>query len=205
MDFMFRKHALPARFRPILLVACVLSAAACEAENRQKATYTSVYQAFTVYTLTGAPSASPNALSFLGGGVRASSAFGFDVAFEIDAQGRAVIYPVRALGGALAGTLKRVGLQTVPVGFSALLEVPAAGYDTLNALTVSPGTTIAVELRDTGACYAVSILSPVAAQFIYAKMVVDSVSIATRRVYGRTVFDPNCGYRGVIPDSIPRN
>jgi hypothetical protein len=38
---------------------------------------------------------------------------------------------------------------------------------------------------------------------LYAKLTVDSVNTASRRLYARTVFDPNCGYRSVVPDSIP--
>jgi hypothetical protein len=36
-------------------------------------------------------------------------------------------------------------------------------------------------------------------------MVIDSIIPATRRLYGRLVIDPNCGYRGLVPDSIPTN
>ena len=28
---------------------------------------------------------------------------------------------------------------------------------------------------------------------------------STQRIWGRTVIDVNCGYRGVVPDSIPPN
>jgi hypothetical protein len=33
---------------------------------------------------------------------------------------------------------------------------------------------------------------------------VDSVNLAARKLYARTVTDPNCGYRSVVPDSIPQ-
>ena len=208
MDDMLRKQIFSRHLRPVVWVAVSVLGLACGDPTRTKATYTSVFESFTVYTLNGAPTASPNALSFIGGGVRASSAFGFDIAFEIDASGKTVIYPVRTLGGALAGTLKRVGLQTVPTAFADLLETPdpkASPYDTVSVKTVAVGTTVAVELRDSGACYTNTLLSPLASQLIYAKMIVDSVNVDKRLVYGRIVFDPNCGYRGVIPDSIPRN
>jgi hypothetical protein len=38
---------------------------------------------------------------------------------------------------------------------------------------------------------------------IAAKMTVDSVNASTRKIYLRTVVDPNCGYLSVVPDSIP--
>ena len=37
----------------------------------------------------------------------------------------------------------------------------------------------------------------------YAKFVVDSVNDATRRSTSARVGDPNCGYRSLVPDSIP--
>jgi len=32
---------------------------------------------------------------------------------------------------------------------------------------------------------------------------VDSVNAATRQIYARAVVDPNCGYRGLVADSVP--
>jgi hypothetical protein len=50
----------------------------------------------------------------------------------------------------------------------------------------------------TGAC-----VYSLGGQLVYAKLTVDSIDVATRRLFARTVFDPNCGYRSVVPDSIP--
>ena len=115
-----------------------------------------------------------------------------------------MVLPVRVVGGALAGTLKRVGLQVVSGSFESVTEVPAAGYDTLNAKTLVPGAVLAVELRDGTACFSSFNLSVLTSQFIYAKLVVDSVDATARRIFTRSVVDPNCGYRGVVPDSVPR-
>ena len=181
----------------VALVPLVMLAIACGDPLGTKATYADSLNSYAIYGLTNAPAAVPTALSFLGGLSRASSTFAFDVAFDIDASGRVIVYPVRALAGALAGTLKRVGLQSVPGSFSLITAVPVSGYDTLHAQVVTPGMVLAVELRDGTSCF-----SSLKSQLLYAKLVVDSVS-ASNRIWIRTVVDPNCGYRGVVPDSIP--
>lgn len=192
------------RFLRVALVALVPCAVACGDPTLAKATFTSGLATSTLYALTGAPAVVPTALSFLMGPSHATSAFEFDVAVDLDASNRTVVLPVRTLGGALAGTLKRVGLQVVPGSFESVLEVPATGYDTLGVKTIAPGVVLAVELQDSRACFSSFNLTVVTSQIIYAKLVVDSVDAATRRIFTRSVVDPNCGYRGVVPDSVPR-
>jgi hypothetical protein len=53
-------------------------------------------------------------------------------------------------------------------------------------------------MLDIGTC-----LYSLGGQTLYAKLTVDSLNATTRRLYARTVVDPNCGYRSVVPDSIP--
>lgn len=181
----------------VALVPLAMLAIACGDPLGTKATYANALNTYAVYGLTNAPPSVPTALSFLGGLSRASSTFAFDIAFDFDASGRVLVYPVRAIGGAMAGSLKRVGLQTVSGAFDLVTAVPLAGYDTVNAMVLTPGTVLAVELRDGTSCY-----SSLKSTLLYAKLVVDSV-VAPNRIWFRTVIDPNCGYRGVVPDSIP--
>lgn len=194
---------LPTRLSRVAVVAFAVLAVACGDPTRAKATYANALAAYTLYALTGTPAATPNALNFFGGSTRASASFAFDVALDIDATGKVIVYPVRALGGALAGQLKRVGLQTVNGAFETIREVPAAGYDTVNVRTIAPGQVLAVELRDASYCY--SAISLISSQLLYAKFVVDSINSSTRKLYTRVVVDPNCGYRMVVPDSVPTN
>jgi hypothetical protein len=195
---------LPTRLLRVALVAFAVLGVACGDPTLAKATYASAQATTTLYALTGAPANVPNALSFLTGAAHASATFAFDVAVDLDAQNRVVVMPVRVLGGALAGTLKRVGLQVVPGTFASVEEVPSTGYDTLSVKTITPGTTLAVELQDPTACYSSYNLAVLTSQLIYAKLVVDSVDVPTRRIYTRSVVDPNCGYRGVVADSVPK-
>ena len=185
------------RLMRVVVVPLLMVAIACGDPLGTKATYASALNTYAVYGLTNAPASVPTALSFLGGLTRASATFNFDIAFDLDASGKVIVYPVRTVGGALAGNLKRVGLQTVTGGFDLLTAVPLAGYDTLNVKIITPGTVLAVELRDGTSCF-----SSRKSSLLYAKLVVDSVT-SGNRIWIRTVFDPNCGYRGVVPDSIP--
>jgi len=38
---------------------------------------------------------------------------------------------------------------------------------------------------------------------LYAKFVVDSVDLPARRLFVRHVIDGNCGFKSLVPDSIP--
>jgi hypothetical protein len=189
---------LPIRLLRAAALCLAVAFTACGDPTLSKAYLASAPNSYSLYTLTGAPANVPNAVNFLGGPTRASASFAFDIAFDLDAQGRVMLYPVRTVGGALAGGLKRVGLQQVAGAYETLREVPKDGYDTLSVKIVSPGAVLAVELQDLNTC-----LTSFGGSNLYAKLVIDSVQAGPRRIFARSVVDPNCGYRMVVPDSIP--
>jgi hypothetical protein len=189
---------LPTRPTRVALVALAILAVACGDPTKPKATYANAPSTYTLYAFTGAPVNAATAISFLGGPSRADASFAFDVAFDLDASGHPIIYPVRAIASDLAGSVKRVGLQVVTGPFESVTVVPATGYDTLAARTVNVGDVLAVEMLDLTTC-----LYSLGGQTLYAKLTVDSIDATARRLYARAVIDPNCGYRSVVPDSIP--
>jgi hypothetical protein len=189
---------LPTRPTRVAVVALAILAVACGDPTKPKATYTNALASYTLYAFTGAPVNAATAISFLSGPARADANFAFDVAFDLDASGHPVIYPVRAIASDLSGSVKRVGLQIVPGTFEALTVAPATGYDTLSSRTVNVGDVLAVEMLDLNTC-----LYSLGGQTLYAKLTVDSISAPSRKLYVRAVLDPNCGYRSVVPDSIP--
>jgi hypothetical protein len=192
---------LPTRLLRVAFVLFAVLAVACGDLTRPKATYANALSSYTMYSLTNAPATAPNALIFIGGATHANASFLFDIAFDIDSTtGRPVIYPVRTLAGALAGTAKYVGLQIVPGAFDQIRLVPDKGYDSVSVKTLNPGTVLAVELRDPTACFSYTLIT---SQFHYAKLVIDSVNTASKKLYVRTVVDANCGYFSVVPDSVP--
>lgn len=189
---------LPTRPTRVALVALAVVTVACGDPTKPKATFANSLNSYTLTAFTGAPPTAATAVSFLGGATRADARFAFDVAVDLDESGRVLVYPVRSIGGGLAGALKRVGLRIVPGAFESVREAPETGYDTLAVRTVPLGAVLAVELLDFNNCF-----SSFGGQTIYAKLTVDSVIAASRRIHVRTVVDPNCGYRGLVPDSIP--
>ena len=66
--------------------------------------------------------------------------------------------------------------------------------------SITPGTVVVAELVDLvqGLC-----IYSLNGSSTYAKFVVDRVNSSTRRFYVRSVGDANCGYRSLVPDSIP--
>jgi len=200
---------LPTRSTRIVVVALAALALACGDLTRPKASTPNFAASYTLTAFTGAPVNVPTALSFLGGATRADSRFAFDVAFDLDASGAVRVLPVRTVAGALGDAvvqgqsglpLKRIGLQKLTGPFDALREAPSTGYDTLGAQTVTPGSVLAVQLLDFANCF-----TGFGGSTLYAKLTVDSVDAASRRIFTRAVVDPNCGYRGLVPDSIPTN
>lgn len=197
---------LPTRSTRVVVVALAVLAVACGDLTKPKASTPNLAVPYTLTAFTGGPVNVPNAINFLGGSTRADSRFAFDVALDLDPAGNIEVLPVRYVAGALGSLthlqqtgvpLKRVGLQKVTGSFEALREAPSTGYDTLAVQTITPGAVLAVELLDLANCY-----TGFGGSTLYAKLTVDSVD-ANRRIYTRTVSDPNCGYRGLVPDSIP--
>lgn len=198
---------LPTRLPRVVLLALAVTAVACGDLTKPKASTPSLPDSFTLAAVTGAPANWPTAINFFGGPTRADAKFTFDVAFDLDADGRILVIPVRAIAGALGDaiyqqvsgiSLKRVGLQRVSGTFESVRSAPETGYDTLGVQTIVPGSVVVAELLDFANCY-----TGFGGSTLYAKLVVDSVNTVTRRLYTRSVVDPNCGYRGLVADSIP--
>ncbi|MDB4900328.1 MAG: hypothetical protein JWN53_2136 [Gemmatimonadetes bacterium] len=191
---------LPTRFSRAVVAALALAAMACAGPTLPQATYVNVPSNFALFAFTGAPVTAPTAINFLGGATPTDASFSFDVAFDLDSTGRAMVFPVRVLAGDLALGVKRVGLQPVTGSFTSVREVPSTGYDTLSVQTVDVGKVLAVEIQSTATC-----LYSLGGTSLFAKMVVDSVKPAQRRLFVSTVLDGNCGYHQVMPDTIPQS
>jgi hypothetical protein len=192
---------LPIRLLRVVVVALATVAVACGDPTVPKATIVNLQLNYSVYSLTGAPPATANAMNLFTGPARANASFDFDVALDLDPIGRIVVFPVRAVAGPLAGLVPtRVGLQKVSGSFESVRVAPDRGYDTLTTQIITPGITVVAELVDLvqGLC-----LYSLNGQQTYAKFVVDSVIPATRKFYVRSVGNANCGYKSLVPDSIP--
>jgi len=192
---------LPTRLPRVAVIALATLAIACGDLTSPKASSPNLELEYPVFALTGTQVGVTNAINFYVGPARVDAAFGFDVALDLDPTGKILVYPVRALAGPLAGTIPtRVGLQTVSGSFESVRTAPNAGYDTISVKTITPGTVMAVELIQQASLACVYSLTGSAN---YAKFVVDSVNLPERRLFVRHVIDANCGFRSLVPVSIP--
>lgn len=200
----------PARGRAPAAFALLLVAAAagCGNDPLEAASINNIdtiAAVFVAYPFSSAPTPLPTALSLSGiATVRpavVTVAFGsgsllipnFDFAVDRLSDGRVRLLPSKLIAGLdNTGRVLRTGLQVVTTPFDSLGSAPQGTYQRDSATVVSAGQTIAVE-TEPAACLGSS------RTFIYAKLVVDSVSAATGGVYIRARIDPNCGYRSLQP------
>jgi len=183
----------------VLSVLAVSGLSACDDPN-QNTTLTAVFaDTLTVWALNGTSPSFPAAYRAASGAVtRADGSFNFDIAFDIDASNKVVVYPQRLVGVPLEGP-KPVGLLRLPGSFDELENAPASGYVFDSTFVVSPGEGLAMQVQSGPDCQL--FLSTVH----YTKLVVDSIDTARRAVYFRAVHNPNCGYRSLVAGEVPKN
>ena len=187
------------------LAAATFAAAAmfaCGDPNAPQARFPNYADTLTLYALNSAPRGAPTAIHLITGvltspAVVTDGSFSFDIAVDIDAQGRPVLYPVRAVAAPFVGK-HSVGIRRETRPFDSITEAPTAGYTRDSVAVVAIGEVVLIESADpeaTSTCFGQSV--------IYAKMVVDSVQVATRRLFARVTADPNCGFRSLVVPGVP--
>jgi hypothetical protein len=180
------------------VLAGTLLVGACGDPVRVDARSGTFTDTLTAYALTGTPASFPTALnSYARQVLRIDGDFAFDVAFDIQPDGKAVIFPVGAIGGSYAVN-RRVGVQLSSSTFEALVRAPGGTYEYEDALIVTPPAVIALEMTNPAICQFEF------SQVMYAKVSVDSVKTGTRQLFLRQLIDPNCGFRSLAP-GVPRN
>lgn len=197
---------MKSRILPLLVaLASIALIAACDDPNSPDATlpvYTVDSQA--VWTLNQSPANAPNALNFGPGtsGAALVHAFAnyslnFDLAFDLDDQGRVVVMPLRRVVSELVGG-HRVGLQLIEnTHYDSLKIAPQEGYAYDSTFVVSPGALFAVRIEE---CFSIYLDD----QAIYAKLLVLGVDQAQRKVALKYTGDPNCGFRS-LTSGVPRD
>jgi len=177
-----------------LCIAAGLSA--CGDPVDLKATAPTTTDTLTVYALAGTPPSFPSALAIPSRQAVRVDGFGaFDVAFDINGAGQAVLYPLN-LVVTVPGGGRAVGLQKVPGAFDDVATAPRNGYVKDSALVVSPGEVVAIEAQHNGQGDVCGFqLSP----FVYAKITIDRIDLAVRTLTFRLVTSLNCGFRSFAP------
>ena len=171
-------------------VAVVLNA--CGDPTSLQATNLTTTDTLSVFALSGTPPSYPSGISILAASAVPVDGFAlFDVALDVDASGNALVYPPKLVVNSLAGP-RPVGLLKIAGTFESVLEAPISGYVTDASVVVAPGETVVIQsAHNFGSDICQFALSP----YIYAKITVDSVSVANRILYLRMGVDPNCGFR----------
>ena len=173
--------------------------AACKGFTAIDASFQNVTASDTVYALNGGPPNSPNSMNFFQGLTeRADQGFGFDIAFDIDKNGNAVIIPARVLATAFSNP-SSIGLQRSTAPFEAISEAPKDGYRADTAMTVSIGQAVIIEVHDINAC-----LYALKGQSYFSKLVVTEVDTTLKRLAFTVTVNRNCGFRSFAP-GLPRD
>lgn len=174
-------------------VAVVLNA--CGDPTSLRATNLTTTDTLAVFALSGTPPSYPSGISILAAAAVPVDGFAlFDIALDVNASGSAVVYPPKLVVNSLAGP-RPVGLLKVAGAFESVLEAPISGYGTDASVVVAPGETVVIQSAHNGSQ---DICQFALTPYIYAKITVDSVNVATRTLYLRMGVDPNCGFRSFV-------
>jgi hypothetical protein len=190
------------RWLTVSLAAVALIASACgEGDGlTSPATAENVTRTYSVYALTGTSSALPAAYQFTSESltrpqVLPSGSINFDVAFDIGSDGRVRIIPARIAVPAPPNGSPSIGVLKVSQGFDALTRAPDRGYLTDSVVVAAVGDTYVYQLLQSGCIYR---------EPWYAKLTVDSIIAAERRIVFRTLVNRNCSFRS-LTDGLPKN
>jgi hypothetical protein len=176
----------------LALTLVVAALAGCGDPVRIRAQFDTIQDTVTVFALTGTPVIAPAALSTIRHeAVRIETTRDFDIVFDIDAAGRAVLYPVQLVGGSPGTT----GIQETTDAFDDIEEAPRTGYQRDSATVLDVGDVVLIEAEP---LFCRGTIQPK----IYSKLVVDEIDLATRSVRVRMVVDPNCGFRS-LAEGLP--
>ena len=183
---------MKARLALIATICVVTVLNACGNIASLRATLPTYTDTLSLWALSGTPPSYPSAISIPARQiVRVDGFAAFDIALDIDANGKTVVYPVKLVVASLGGS-RPVGIQKISRSFEDVTEAPKTGFRTDSSVAIVPGEVVVVESphNASGDLCQFSI-SP----NIYAKIAVDSVNLSSRIIYLRMGFDPNCGFR----------
>lgn len=172
----------------------------CDNSNPFAAQLPTAQDTYTIFALTGTPPAYPSGLNTYGRTpTRVDGNASFDIAFDINSDGNAILYPVKLVVSSVSGD-RPVGLRLVPGVFDSVTSAPTGTYQTDSAVVAPKGQVVVVEANRglSGDVCSFSL-----SQNIYTKIVVDSIDVASHTITIQTVMDPNCGFRSFqagIPD-----
>ena len=179
----------------LALSFCALAAAGCGDPFRLTAPFQTVRDSFAIQTLTQTP-ASARAVWRIGEFYRFrldSIGAQFDLGFDITASGQVLVVPARSVTVSPPGTVQaapEVGLLVSTAAYASIDRAPETGFRSDTAVTVTKGQAVLVRTASN-----VCATQNTGGAVLYAKFVVDSISVPTRELFIRSTIQPSCGYR----------
>lgn len=175
----------------LAVIASASIITACGDSQLLRATLPTIEDLYAVYALSGTPAAYPSGINtYVRQPVRVDGNGNFDIAFDLDANGNALVFPVQKIVTSLSGT-RHVGLRKVAGPFDSVTIAPSGVYADSAVVLAKREIVVVQSVRNgTGDACQFSI-SP----YIYTKVRVDSIDVASRTILLAAVLDPNCGFR----------
>ncbi|MFM8567727.1 MAG: hypothetical protein ACKOCV_08590 [Gemmatimonadota bacterium] len=168
---------------------------ACDDPFQLQARLPNFDRGLEVWAVSGSPATLPSALVVPTATVSRLDVSGsFDIAFDIDANGRVVVLPVSRVVQPITGT-RSVALQRLSGIYNTILEVPSKGWVDDSTLVVSPGETFGVRSTSLYCQFELR-------QQVYAKVFVESADPVSRKIVLLARINPNCGFRS-LADGVP--
>ena len=127
--------------------------------------------------------------------VLADGSLNFDVAFDITAAGKVLVLPARAIVPLPPAGAPSIGFVRQPGVYEQLQRATDKGYVADSTITLAVGETVTIRLLNSGCVYG---------EPFYAKLTIDEVNVAERRLLFRTLVNRNCGYRSLL-EGIPKD
>jgi hypothetical protein len=169
---------------------------ACDDSTGLRASFNNRELPFTVFPVNGTAQTLPAGILIRAPELaRVDSRWAFDIAFDMDATGKVTVHSVRALASEVLASVARIGLQIDSSRtYAEITRAPGGGFAYDTSLTLPIGKTLLIDKLD-----------PTCAQFgggflgynIKAKMIIDSINLASRSIFVHMLSNPNCGFRSL--------
>jgi hypothetical protein len=183
---------------------CLLVACGNGSTLTQTATTENVSTQASVYALTGSAAELPAAYNMEGATfvrpvLQPNGTVNFQLAFDINADGKVVLLPVRKVtpqppfppSGAPS-----IGLVRSTIPYDQITKAATSGYAFDSVTIASVGEAFYLQLPLAGCVYG---------EPYYGKLVIDSVFVAERRIVARALTNRNCGGYRSLTTGLPKN